>query len=65
LGEDRIGYDRNVEPIAIEPSVKVAVAALGFAAIVAAVVFLTFGAGSGATRREDVRVAVPLARTVQ
>ena len=60
LGEDRLGLNRNVEPIAIAPEVKTVLALVVWAILLAALGALLAPAGRAATRRADVRVAVPL-----
>lgn len=60
LGEDRPELNRNVEPINLPAEAKAAIALAAGALLLTAGGALTLPAGRTATRREDVKVAVPL-----
>lgn len=61
LGEDQPDLNRNVEPVDLAPEAKTAMALIAWAVVLVAAGALLSPAGRAATRRQDVRVAIPLA----
>jgi len=61
LGEEKQYLDRSVEPVDLAPAAKAAMATVAWVLVLLAVGALLSAAGRAETRRQDVRVAVPLA----
>jgi hypothetical protein len=60
LGEDQPYLDRNVEPVDLPPEAKTAMALVAWVVVLAAAGALLSPAGRAVTRRQEVRVAIPL-----